>query len=51
MVIGREFAAQMQAMFDKDLAASIRIEPQAWAHRPLVFRLKEWLAQFWRRLL
>ncbi len=51
VVIGREFAAQMQAMFEKDLASSIRIEPQAWAHRPLEFKLKEWLAQFWRRLL
>ena len=51
VVIGREFAAQMEAMFEKDLAASIRITPQAWADRPLKFKLKEWLAQFWRRLL
>lgn len=51
VILGREFAAQMQAMFEKDLAASIRIEPQAWADRPLEFKLKEWLAQFWQRLL
>jgi len=51
VVIGREFAAQMQAMFEKDLAASLRIEPQAWADRPIKFKLKEWLAQFWQRLL
>ena len=51
VVLGREFAAQMQAMFEKDLAASIRITPEAWARRPLEFKLKEWLAQFWRRLL
>lgn len=51
VVIGREFAAQMEAMFKQDLASSIRIEPQAWARRPLEFKLKEWLAQFWRRLL
>ena len=51
VILGREFAAQMQAMFEKDLAASIRITPQAWAQRPLEYRLKEWLAQFWKRLL
>lgn len=51
VILGREFAAQMQAMFDKDLAASIRIEPAAWANRPLEFKVKEWLAQFWKRLL
>jgi cardiolipin synthase len=51
VVIGREFAGQMEAMFEKDLASSLRITPQAWADRPLKFKLKEWLAQFWRRLL
>jgi cardiolipin synthase len=51
IVLGREFAAQMQAMFEKDLNASTRIEPQAWANRPLNFKLKEWLAQLWARLL
>lgn len=51
IVLGRDFAAQMQAMFDKDINASTRIEPQAWANRPLNFRLKEWLAQLWARLL
>jgi cardiolipin synthase len=51
VVLGREFAAQMQAMHQQDLDASQRIEPQAWADRPLRFKLKEWLAQHWRRLL
>jgi cardiolipin synthase len=51
IVLGRDFAAQMQAMFDKDLSASTRIEPQAWAKRPLEFKLKEWLAVLWARLL
>lgn len=51
IVLGRDFAAQMQAMFEKDLNASTRIEPQAWANRPLNFKLKEWLAQLWARLL
>jgi len=51
VVLGREFAAQMQRMFEQDLKASERIDPQAWAKRPLQFRLKEWLAQLWARLL
>jgi cardiolipin synthase len=51
IVLGRDFAAQMQAMFEKDLSASTRIEPQAWAKRPLDLKLKEWLAQLWARLL
>jgi cardiolipin synthase len=51
VILGREFATQMQAMFEKDLAASIRIDPKAWADRPVEFKLKEWLAQFWKRLL
>jgi cardiolipin synthase len=51
VVLGGEFATQMQAMFQKDLDASTRIEPQAWANRPLNFKLKEWLAVLWSRLL
>lgn len=51
VVLGREFAAQMQAMHQQDLDASQRIEPQAWANRPLKFKLKEWMAQHWGRLL
>ena len=51
VVLGREFAAQMQAMHQQDLDASQRITPQAWAERPLKFKLKEWLAQHWGRLL
>jgi cardiolipin synthase len=51
IVLGRDFAAQMQAMFEKDLSASTRIEPQAWAKRQLDLKLKEWLSQLWARLL
>jgi cardiolipin synthase len=51
IVLGRDFAAQMQAMFEKDLSASTRIEPQAWAKRPVDLKIKEWLAQLWARLL
>jgi hypothetical protein len=41
----------MQAMHQQDLDASQRIKPQAWANRPFKFKLKEWLAQHWGRLL
>lgn len=51
VILGREFAAQMQAMHQQDLDASQRITAQAWANRPLKFKLKEWLAQHWGRLL
>lgn len=51
VILGREFAAQMQAMHQQDLDASQRIEPEAWANRPFKFKLKEWLAQHWGRLL
>jgi len=51
VVLGREFALQMASMFAIDQAASIPITPQAWAERPLQFKLKEWLARVWERWL
>ena len=41
VVLGQEFGAQMQAMFDADLAASDPITLDAWNQRPLGPRLKE----------
>ncbi|TXT41455.1 MAG: cardiolipin synthase [Comamonadaceae bacterium] len=51
VILGRPFALQMQAMFEQDLRASQAIDPASWADRPLQFKLKEWLARFWVRLL
>lgn len=51
VIIGREFAQQMQAMFAADLADSETIDPERWERRPLSFRFKEWMAQLWARLL
>ena len=51
IILGREFAQQMQAMFAKDLEASDAIDPESWERRPLSFRLKEWYARLWARLL
>lgn len=50
IVLGRDFAMNMTVMFNKDLAAASRIEPQAWEKRPMVERFKEWssrLLQYW----
>ena len=51
VVIGREFAQQMQAMFKKDLDASEAILLEQWEQRSLMFRIKEWFSGFIQRLL
>ena len=51
VVLGRDFARQMQAMFAADLALSDAIDSASWERRPLSFRLKEWMASVWGRLL
>ena len=51
VVLGREFALQMQAMFAVDLDASEAIDPDRWERRPLSSRFKEWMARVWGRLL
>ena len=50
VILGREFAEQMQAAYAADIAASDAIEPEQWKHRPLVLRLKELTARLWGRL-
>jgi len=49
--LGQEFGAQMQAMFDADLALSGRITPELWEQRPIGDRLKEIAARVWAYLL
>jgi len=51
VILGREFAQKMQAVFAQDLAASQAIALEAWERRPLLLRLKEWMARVWGRLL
>ncbi len=51
VILGREFAQQMLAMYTRDLEASEAIELESWKRRPLLFRLKEWMARVWGRLL
>jgi cardiolipin synthase len=47
VVLGAEFGRQVQAMFDKDLAASDRIRLEAWQQRAIDLRLKEQFARAW----
>ena len=47
VVLGAEFGNQVQAMFDKDLAASDAITLEQWQRRPLDLRVKELFARVW----
>jgi cardiolipin synthase A/B len=47
VVLGEKFSAQMMATFEKDLAASEQITPEAWRRRGLVTRVKEHFARMW----
>ena len=51
VILGREFAQQMQAMFDKDLEASESIDQEHWERRSPIFRFKEWGSSLLQRLL
>jgi len=51
VVLGREFAQQMQAMFKADLDASDAIDLERWEHRSPLLRIKEWLGSLFQRLL
>jgi cardiolipin synthase len=47
VVLGADFGRQVQAMFERDLAASTPVTLARWQRRPLDLRLKEWLARAW----
>ena len=51
VILGREFSLQMEAMFNRDIGASQVIDLQHWEQRPMIDRLKEWMASLWARLL
>ena len=51
VILGREFAQKMQAMFASDLEGSRAIDPADWERRPFSLRIKESLARLWERLL
>ena len=47
VVLGADFGSQVQAMFDKDLAASDPVLLADWQRRTIDLRLKEWFARAW----
>jgi cardiolipin synthase len=51
VILGQDFGAQMQAMFEKDLESSKQITLEGWKKRSLIARIKERSARFWARFL
>jgi cardiolipin synthase len=51
VVLGPDFAASMNAMFEKDRGLSTQITRESWAERPIVERLKEQAARCWALFL
>ncbi len=47
VILGTEFAEQMEAIFARDIASSSRVDIHAWRQRPLNLRIKEWAARLW----
>jgi cardiolipin synthase len=41
VILGDEFAEKMEALFQRDLAASRRVTLEAWKTRPFIHRVKE----------
>ncbi len=50
-MLPRMFAQQINAMFERDLAASKSIDLPNWQRRSLLLRLKEWAASLGQRWL
>lgn len=48
VILGEEFASQMQRMFDRDLAESVEIDREKWYARNPMLRMKEWGARLWQ---
>jgi cardiolipin synthase A/B len=49
VILGQDFGAQMQAMFEKDLASSNPITLEQWNQRSIGMRLKEMAGRLWQR--
>ncbi len=47
VILGADFGKQMETMFEEDLRASQRVEPEAWERRPMAVRMREWAARAW----
>ena len=42
VILDRHFAAEMEALFEKDMENSVRIKLEQWQKRPLLTRFNEW---------
>lgn len=51
VMLGQDFGAQMQALFEKDLASSKLVTLEAWRNRSVLARIKERAARLWARWL
>jgi cardiolipin synthase len=51
VILSNEFAAEMEEMFTWDLAESDEIRLEAWKKRPVVDKVKQWIAHKFRRWL
>ncbi|HIJ88622.1 MAG TPA: cardiolipin synthase [Desulfuromonadales bacterium] len=51
IILSREFAAEMESMFAKDLVNSIQIHGDEWDNRPLFPRVREWFVSLFARWL
>ena len=51
VILGQDFGAQMQALFEKDLESSKLVTLEQWRKRSLAARLKERVARLWAHWL
>ena len=51
VILNREFAAEMESMFAKDLANSRQIHWEEWKERPYLPRIREWFINLFGRWL
>src|SRR5512133_134223 len=51
IILSKEFAAEMEKMFAKDLANSRQINWEEWKKRPLLPRVREWFVNLFGRWL
>ena len=51
VVLSKEFAAEMEKMFAADIAASHEIRLEEWKKRPVIDKVKQWIAHKFRRWL
>lgn len=48
LILGRDFAGQMEDWFQTDLAGSVQIAQEKWRKRSPLSRIREWSARLWQ---